>query len=390
MALALAAPRRARQQRLSATACPRGPASTSCATASGRRSTWARPATCAPGCARTSAGRQPPRSKARCRRSTASTRRPRSELEAALDELDLIRRWRPPGNVRDARPDRSVYLRLGLADHAPALGVRDGGARRRRRYAGPFPSRRLATEAAEALRDAYGLRTCRPRLPVDDGRCLRGARALPGTVPRRRRRTRLRRSARALAAWLAGEEACVDAPLRERVARLVAQHRFEDAARAHAPAGFAARGAMRSSRRSGARAAGRASCSQPTSTRATSSRSRSCAARSSPSAVCRARAIPASSSGAVAQRSSAPLDPAAALAPRAEGPWLPAERSAEALLLAQAFAGRAPGVVPIACTAPDALALKRVEGARRRGRCAWPPPRAGLRHARADELAAVA
>ena len=74
--------------------------------------------------------------------------------------------------------------------------------------------------------------------------------------------------------------------------------------------------------------------------------------------------------------------------PRAEGPWLPAERYAEALLLAQAFAGRAPGVVPIACTAPDALALKRVEGARRRVplREALPPGR----HARADELAAVA
>ena len=30
-------------------------------------------------------------------------------------------------------------------------------------------------EAADALRDAYGLRTCRPRLPVDDGSCMRGA-----------------------------------------------------------------------------------------------------------------------------------------------------------------------------------------------------------------------
>src|SRR5580765_2514269 len=72
-----------------------------------------------------------------------------SELEAALFELDLIRRWRPAANVRDARPDKSVYLRLALAEHAPALGlraaVRDAGAL----YAGPFRSRRLATEAAE-------------------------------------------------------------------------------------------------------------------------------------------------------------------------------------------------------------------------------------------------
>ena len=106
--------------------------------------------------------------------------------------------------------------------------VRDDGAV----YAGPFPSRRLATEAAEALRDGYGLRTCRPRLPVDDGRCLRGA-AGRCLAPCRGGDDALAyaRSARALAAWLAGDEAVLDAPLRERVARLIAQHRFEDARR---------------------------------------------------------------------------------------------------------------------------------------------------------------
>ena len=82
------------------------------------------------------------------------------------------------------------------------------------------------------------------------------------------------------------------------------------------------------------------------------------------------------------------LDPAVALEPRAEGPWLPAERYSEALLLAQAFAGRAPGVVPVACTAPDALGAP----ARRRGspaRAVREPLPPG-RHPRADELAAVA
>jgi DNA polymerase III epsilon subunit family exonuclease len=34
-----------------------------------------------------------------------------SELEAALEELRLIRELRPPGNARTARPDRYVYLR---------------------------------------------------------------------------------------------------------------------------------------------------------------------------------------------------------------------------------------------------------------------------------------
>src|SRR5205823_9110116 len=34
-----------------------------------------------------------------------------SELEAALEELRLIRDLRPPGNVRVARPERQVWLR---------------------------------------------------------------------------------------------------------------------------------------------------------------------------------------------------------------------------------------------------------------------------------------
>lgn len=36
-----------------------------------------------------------------------------SELEAALEELRLIRELRPPANARDARPDRYVYLTQG-------------------------------------------------------------------------------------------------------------------------------------------------------------------------------------------------------------------------------------------------------------------------------------
>ena len=119
--------------------------------------------------------------------------------------------------MRNARPDKSVYLRLALAEHAPALGlrtaVRDDGAL----YAGPFTSRRLATEAAEALRDGYRLRTCRPRLPVDDGSCLRGA---AGRCLAHCRggddALAYVRSARSLAAWLAGEEAVLDGPLRAR------------------------------------------------------------------------------------------------------------------------------------------------------------------------------
>jgi DNA polymerase-3 subunit epsilon len=68
-----------------------------------------------------------------------------SELEAALEELRLLRELRPPGNARRTRPDRHVYL-----------------ARRGERWRvvgepgrfGPLSSRRRAELAVRALGDA--------------------------------------------------------------------------------------------------------------------------------------------------------------------------------------------------------------------------------------------
>jgi DNA polymerase-3 subunit epsilon len=390
MALALAAPRRARERRHLAAGLPVGPGVYVMRDRLGQALYVGKA-----GDLRTrvrsyfGSRRQPPRIEgalaALAKIDTAPTG---SELEAALFELDLIRRWRPPGNVRDKRPDKAVYLRLGLAEHAPALGVRevvrDDGAV----YAGPFKSRRLATEAAEALRDGYRLRTCRPRVPVDDGRCLRLAAGRCLALCRGGDDALAYvRSARALAAWLAGEEAVLDGPLRERVARLIAQQRFEDARRTTRllDALRAADAQVASIRRAGRRTGVLlAPDLDPRHVVAFAVvRGALVAKRRLPRA-----GDPGLELGVVAQAVERALHPAAALEPRAEGPWLPAERYAEALLLAQAFVGRAPGVVPIACTSPDALALKRVEAARRRVplREALPPGR----HPRADELAAVA
>ena len=390
MALALSPPRRARQQRHLAGGLPAGPGVYVMRDHLGQALYVGKA-----GDLRTrvrsyfGARRQPPRIEgalaALARIDSAPTG---SELEAALFELDLIRRWRPPGNVRDKRPDKAVYLRLGLADHAPAVGVRevvrDDGAV----YAGPFPSRRRAAEAAEALRDGYRLRTCRPRVPVDDGSCLRGI-AGRCVAPCRGGEDALAyaRSARALAAWLKGEEAVLDAPLRERVARLIAQQRYEDAGRttrlldALRAADAQVASIRRAGRRTGVLLAADVDPRHVVAFAVV--RGALVAKRRLPRA-----GDPGLELAAVAQALERALDPAAVPEPRAEGPWLPAERLAEALLLAHAFAGRAPGVVPIACVAPDALALRRVEAARRRVpvREALPPGR----HVRADELAAVA
>jgi DNA polymerase III epsilon subunit family exonuclease len=68
-----------------------------------------------------------------------------SELEAALEELRLIRELRPPANARQSRPDRYVYLRrrgeeIVVSKQATELG--------------PIRSRRRAELAARALAGA--------------------------------------------------------------------------------------------------------------------------------------------------------------------------------------------------------------------------------------------
>jgi DNA polymerase-3 subunit epsilon len=65
-----------------------------------------------------------------------------SELEAALEELRLLRELRPPANARGTRPDRQVYLRR----RGTKWSVGDAPT-----PFGPLPGRRLAERAARAL-----------------------------------------------------------------------------------------------------------------------------------------------------------------------------------------------------------------------------------------------
>jgi hypothetical protein len=97
-----------------------------------------------------------------------------SELEAALEELRLLRELRPPANARSTRPDRHVYLRR----RGTGWCVTDTPGPH-----GPLKSRSLA-----------------------------------------------RRAARALDGW-EGEPAAALPPLRAKLRRLAADLRFEDAAR---------------------------------------------------------------------------------------------------------------------------------------------------------------
>ncbi len=78
-----------------------------------------------------------------------------SELEAALEELRLIRELRPPANARNARPDRYAYLRR--RGDAWVASSQAGPL-------GPIRSRRRAQLAARALRNASAFETAIPEL----------------------------------------------------------------------------------------------------------------------------------------------------------------------------------------------------------------------------------
>lgn len=157
-----------------------------------------------------------------------------SEFEAALLELELIERLRPPANTRGANPDRACYLVLALDEPVPRLRVSARPGAPPAVTAGPLRSRQQAEAVAAAVRDAFGLRVCRPRLPVDDGSCLAG---VIGTccAPCRGGAAAERHAAAidAARAWLDG--AAPSGPhelVRGRMERLSAERRYEQAAAA--------------------------------------------------------------------------------------------------------------------------------------------------------------
>ena len=112
-----------------------------------------------------------------------------SELEAALEELRLIRELRPPANARQSRPDRYVYLRRRGDQIVVSKQVTE---------LGPIRSRRRAELAARALSGASEAE-------------LDGLFDLRGPLPR------LRRRLRDLSDCLRYEDA---ARLRDRIAAL--------------------------------------------------------------------------------------------------------------------------------------------------------------------------
>jgi DNA polymerase III subunit epsilon len=104
-----------------------------------------------------------------------------SELGALVLENRLIKRFRPPGNIRLARRDeRLCYVRCRLDIAFPILEVASEPAAGHAVTIGPLRGRRLAQELVEQLDSLFGLRHCGRRLKLREhpsaygqmGRCL--------------------------------------------------------------------------------------------------------------------------------------------------------------------------------------------------------------------------
>src|SRR5437588_679806 len=103
-----------------------------------------------------------------------------SELGALVLENRLIKRWRPPGNVKLKRTDGYLYLRCRLDIPFPVLEVAPDPAAGHAINVGPVRGRAAATELVDQLNSLFGLRHCGRALRLREhpsaygqmGRCL--------------------------------------------------------------------------------------------------------------------------------------------------------------------------------------------------------------------------
>jgi len=88
------------------------------------------------------------------------------EFLALLRELELIRRWRPRLNVK-GQPGRRrrAYVVLGRGP-APMACLTPSPARDDRAVFGPVRSTRENRRAVRAINDLFGLRDCKPNMPI--------------------------------------------------------------------------------------------------------------------------------------------------------------------------------------------------------------------------------
>jgi excinuclease ABC subunit C len=156
-----------------------------------------------------------------------------SEMEALALENNLIKRHKPPYNLRLRDDKNHPYLKLTLAEEYPRLYVvrrpsEDGNA-----YGGPYIPASLGRKTAGLVRKLFGIRSCketldgkrpRPCLQHQIKRCL--APCVAGTCSL----DRYRRSCEDARLFLEGRTDEVARRLRGQMEEAAAGERFEEAA----------------------------------------------------------------------------------------------------------------------------------------------------------------
>lgn len=168
-------------------------------------------------------------------------------LEAQVRELRLIARHRPPYNRRSKFPERKSWLKL-TNEPWPRLSVVNRILDDDADYIGPFRSRASAQEAMAVIHDTYGLRQCTGRLArqprrsacvlAELGNCLSPCDGAVEPTRYALEVTRVRQS-------MTGSPDEIVALASERMERLAAHERFEDAARVRDRLTFLLRSARR-------------------------------------------------------------------------------------------------------------------------------------------------
>lgn len=171
-------------------------------------------------------------------------------LEAAVREIRLIAEHRPPYNRRSRSPATEPWIRLTAEAFPRASIVRSVPATETRGVLGPFRNRTQATLALEAIQAGFTLRGCTDRLPLTPatgatacslaelGRC-----AAPCTGGIDQAGYAL--ATAELIAFCDGDSSRFLARTADRVARLVDQQRYEEAARERDRCQALLRGAQR-------------------------------------------------------------------------------------------------------------------------------------------------
>ncbi|WP_098463838.1 DEDD exonuclease domain-containing protein [Isoptericola jiangsuensis] len=173
-------------------------------------------------------------------------------LEAQVRELRLIAEHAPRYNRRSKHPERQTWVRLTDEPYPRLSVVTD--VRGDTPHIGPFTSRRTAQDAVAAVHDALPLRQCTQRLPrvaperrspcalAGLGRCSAPCTATAGPDDG------YAAVAAAAADVLTGDPGPVVRALADRVARLAAQERYEEAGQVTARLRAFVRAADRSQR----------------------------------------------------------------------------------------------------------------------------------------------